>query len=380
MRPALLFLPIALILLGPIPHAISKPKGAAENNPGLRKLVEDSFARWDVDQNGKVDRREMTMQIRSAEVRGAEAVAVVVLRKMFGGIIEDNQPGGFSRAELLEAADAASRQKDFSQTLQRLNKSNRELFLPGDPSYETIAQNGFDCYLMSAFAAYAHRHPTHLKSMFKELPDGSVQVTFGSGKRATISPLTDAELVMGAKANRDHGIWANVLQKAYSGIRLEQKEQRSGQEIDPFQVTVKELLAGGDSGVVMSDLTGRRSDVFRPRNSYDTNPGQTVKKAHELLARLEAARRVMCALTPHGKSLGLPRGIVGAHFYAVISYDARTQRIKLFNPWNNNLKPKGEPGLTHGYPTKDGVFEMPVHEFCQVFAMLVYETDQPLKR
>ena len=47
----------------------------------------------------------------------------------------------------------------------------------------------------------------------------------------------------------------------------------------------------------------------------------------------------------------------------------------MFNPWGNDLAPAGPPGLTNGYVTRQGVFEIPLTEFVQVFRGIAYETE-----
>lgn len=46
----------------------------------------------------------------------------------------------------------------------------------------------------------------------------------------------------------------------------------------------------------------------------------------------------------------------------------------------NTFKPKGEPGLANGYPTKGGQFAMPLAELMALFKSLSHETDEPLAK
>jgi hypothetical protein len=52
--------------------------------------------------------------------------------------------------------------------------------------------------------------------------------------------------------------------------------------------------------------------------------------------------------------------------------------VYVFNPWGNTFTPSGPPGLVNGYATRNGIFEVPIHEFVQIFGRLVYETDETL--
>jgi thiol-disulfide isomerase/thioredoxin/tetratricopeptide (TPR) repeat protein len=61
------------------------------------------------------------------------------------------------------------------------------------------------------------------------------------------------------------------------------------------------------------------------------------------------------------------------HAYALLRYDSKTDTVDLWNPHGNNFKPKGPPGLTNGYPTKDGLFTVPLDDFVQQFTGVSFE-------
>ena len=74
-----------------------------------------------------------------------------------------------------------------------------------------------------------------------------------------------------------------------------------------------------------------------------------------------------------------PPGISGRHAYAVLGFDAKADALTLWNPHGNSFKPKGEPGLQRGYPTRAGVFAMPVADFVRTFRGVNVETDKPVE-
>src|SRR4051794_30891109 len=76
-------------------------------------------------------------------------------------------------------------------------------------------------------------------------------------------------------------------------------------------------------------------------------------------------------------SLPIPPGINTKHAYAVLSYDADTDTLELWNPHGQQFKPKGEPGIANGYPTDHGVFKLPLVDAYQFVASFTFETDQP---
>ena len=90
-----------------------------------------------------------------------------------------------------------------------------------------------------------------------------------------------------------------------------------------------------------------------------------------MLAKAFAEKRLVTCGTGSG---GKVPNVAGNHAYAVTGYDAKTDRISLWNPHGQTFTPKGEAGLKNGYPTKGGRFSMPLPEFMQAFGGLAFET------
>jgi hypothetical protein len=65
--------------------------------------------------------------------------------------------------------------------------------------------------------------------------------------------------------------------------------------------------------------------------------------------------------------------------FGVLGYDPARRMVRVFNPWGNHRTPNGPPGVENGYVTRNGIFEVPLKEFVQVFNGITYETDNPLK-
>ena len=66
-------------------------------------------------------------------------------------------------------------------------------------------------------------------------------------------------------------------------------------------------------------------------------------------------------------------GLTPKHAYAVLAYDEATDQVTLWNPHGQAFTPKGPAGLANGYPTKDGVFRLPVEEWVVQFSGFAYE-------
>ena len=94
----------------------------------------------------------------------------------------------------------------------------------------------------------------------------------------------------------------------------------------------------------------------------------------EMLTTAIKEKKLICAGTP---ATGLkPPGISLKHAYAILDYDASRDILTVWNPHGNTFHPKGDPGLTNGYVTEKGQFEVPLPEALTFFSGIVFETDQ----
>jgi hypothetical protein len=275
-------------------------------------------------------------------------------------------------------ADEAVVQREVARIRHHLPTINRALFLPGDPNLLTFHQGGLgDCYLMSVLGAFTYRDPQAVRAMINPLPSGAYEVHFASRRTLTIPPVTDAELVMGAPEGSDHGIWMAVMEKAYAEIRREVKEEKSGEDIEGDDAVTHDLIGhGGSSGPVIAQFTGHKSSTAHLEHWIKEGPDKAADRANDLLTRLTAERRLITVWTTHDHSkLPVPH----SHVFGVLGYDPAGRMVRVFNPWGNHRTPNGPPGLENGYVTRNGIFEVPLKEFVQIFNGITYETDSPLK-
>jgi hypothetical protein len=66
-------------------------------------------------------------------------------------------------------------------------------------------------------------------------------------------------------------------------------------------------------------------------------------------------------------------GLSPDHAYAVLSYDADTDAVELWNPHGENFSPAGAPGADNGYATVKGIFQIPVAQFVRQFSGMAFE-------
>jgi hypothetical protein len=384
----------------PSPSPSDTPPSAAE----LKATFDSLFTKWDVNQDGRLDGKELTAVIEDPDVHGIDAAIAVMLyrriqknetlklqaefsdyqsnpadkAKMRAQQAADEKAGeSIGRDEALSLADQAPAEKKLFKNAKNIAAINHALFAPGDPNLDTFQQGGMgDCYLLAVVGAFVHRNPHALEKMILQDADGTYQVRFGTGEVATVAPLTDAELLMGAKEGSNHGVWLGVLEKAYRQVAAEQKEAKTGELFDFESDVPGDIMGrGGSPAVTIRVMTGHKT-VNAPLFGWvKQDPEGGLDKADALLTKVMHEHRLMAMGTRSGVTL--PKGIVHGHCLSVFGYDSDTRMVTVFNPWGNVVKPKGTPGLVNGYPTVHGVFQVPLSDFIKIFAGFCYETNTP---
>ena len=177
----------------------------------------------------------------------------------------------------------------------------------GSPKVGEIAQGGIgNCWCLASMGAVAKQAPGLIKQMIKKNADGTFTVTFGDGRRVTVS----ADLpVNGARVGKSG--WPAILEKAFA--------ERYG--------TYDRLRGWPDDAMEM--LTGKAAKAHRAQ-----------KPSIGEIAKGFRRRRAYAVSFP--KDLAIPnaaeRGIVGNHAYAVIGVNKLKGTLKLANPWGKSAK------------------------------------------
>jgi hypothetical protein len=382
------------------------------------KEVESHFDQWDRNHNGTLEAAEIDVLVVDPEIKGSTAAAVACLKAA-------QRSGKFELPALTldyfhgYEADVAQGKKpsppfdqSFSRGVKRITKTKRDLFADGVPSLEACHQGPLgDCFFVAVVGASIVRNPEDVHSMITQQSDGSIDVSFPNGRKAHVPGLTDAELALTSTTGSD-GLWLSVLEKAYGKIRNDSLPEEKQTES-----TTDAIARGGSTTTTIRLMTGHTVDrvSFRPRQGGraqhrpdgdkkpevgkkpddDAKPAEkpaapaidpavlqahldaTLPKLREQLVEAIGNHKLIAAGTP--KDGTMPPGVNGNHAYAVLGYDRTTDKVHLWNPHGNTFKPKGEPGLENGYPTRAGHFDMPLTEMGKVFAAITIETDQPEK-
>jgi hypothetical protein len=377
----ILALVLVLGMAGWVCQAAPKPKAAVnqeQKSEGFRQLFAAVFSRWDRNQDGKLDLKEINTVIEDPQVHGNESAVAAVLRRRLQPDEVDGTKS-LTLAQVLALAGDPQLQGIVTRHARHIQTINHSLFLSSDPNLATFHQGGMgDCYLLAVIGAFVCHHAQAVRAMIRSQMGGGFEVQFGNGRQVSVKPMTDAELLMGATESSDHGIWLSVLEKSYAQVNKQAREAKAGHEIEADEAVVTDLIGhGGYYGPVIALLTGHQATGAPMGRWLKDDPGTGVQKTHELLARLTSEHRLMAAITRKDKTL--PKGIPHGHVFAVLDYNASRRMVRMFNPWGNHVKPAGLPGLVNGYPTENGMFEVPIGDFPQIFAGLTYETDKPVK-
>ncbi|HEY1187479.1 MAG TPA: C2 family cysteine protease [Gemmata sp.] len=359
---------VALVLLfaPAVGFAADPPK------PTFSERVKESFPKWDADKNGTLTREEIDRAVADPAVKGADAAAVVALKRAVRNT-KLELPALTKEAVLELAAKPGKDRPNFNamyeSALTRITGANRELFPNGAPHLETLHQGRLgDCFCLAPLGSMVCRDPKDVVKMIRKQPDGSYLVKLGA-RDIPVPALTDAELALTATTGPD-GVWVNVYEKAVGLTRVE-KAKAAGAPGSLIDLLAK----GGSAGTTVELVTGNPIERFSCKFAKgDATPEkEKAAKLDELrkkLTRAFAEKRLVTCGTASGVTVP---NVNGNHAYAVTGFDPKTDEIALWNPHGQAFSPKGKPGMEHGYPTKGGQFRMPLPEFVRVFAGVAFE-------
>ena len=355
----------------------------------LHSFLTLCFRRWDSDHDGSLTLSEVNAKLTDPKIVGNEAAAAVAVRNSLENA-KDGKTNSLTLKQLLAHGEEPGWRAGFFRVRDRMWSNNRTvgrtLFMAGDPSLLSFHQGRIgDCYFLALVGGLVNRGPAAVHSMIRRSGSGYT-VRFGGGPEVAVPALTDGEMIAGASAGREHGVWLCALEKAYSIRCREALESKSGAPIDP-NATVTDLIGAPvhrDSyqGALIHKaavepialLTGHRA-VFLTLSRSDVDGSPTgLHEVEPVLVRMAREHRLGEVLTgPNGME---PDGIPTAHAFGVLGYDASAQSVTVFNPWGNDFTPIGLAGFRNGYPTSHGVFQVPLGDFVRIFTLLVYEAGE----
>jgi hypothetical protein len=333
------------------------------------EVFKASFAAWDSNQDGTLNKLEIDSALADPQIKGDAAAALAVVKRL-------NRSKTWSAIPLtLEGVSAVPTTKGgpkltsmFNEGRQRIANAKRELFVEAAPSLLKLQQGDMgNCFSLAPLGCMLSRNPAQVKAMFKENDDGSYDVKIGKQNVRVVAP-TDAEIAL-SSSNESTGLWSNVYEKAAGMARNELRDEK-----DRVTTPLDAIARGGSAGTMLAFITGNEMERFTLKWAKDkkTTPAETESKLTELRAKLIAAFAERRCVTTGTLSPTMP-GMRGGHAYGVVGYNAATDQIKTWDPHGDTFTPKGTSGSETGYPRQDGLCEMPLVVFVKQFAGLAFE-------
>ncbi len=297
----------------------------------------------------------------------------------------------------------------FRQSLSRIEHSSRQLFDSDSlPSIDHAHQGPLgDCSFVATVGAAVNRDPRAVASMITPRPDdegGGYTVRFGTGRAVVVAPLSDSEIAISSTTSDrsgDDGLWLAVLEKAFGMMRREDRPEKYdtvaatdaiAQGMSP-RATIRLLTGNSTDQIALrrratdpaaEDAAPKPRRERMPRRAGDP-PGPSLvladdaevlaAKVRESVSEALTAQRLVTLVTADET---LPPGISRRHAYAVLAYDAKGDTLSIWNPHGNTFPVSGrrmtDAGLENGYPTRAGIFSVPVTEIAKIFRGVIIES------
>lgn len=366
-------------LLLPLFFAFAANGQPASNGPEFLQTVTAKFAAWDRDGNGELSKDDIDAAVADPKNTGKDAAAAAALKRAVRNtktklptLTKENL------AKILTAPASADRPDlavIYAAGLVRLEKfGSRELFPAGPPRLQGIHQGKLgNCFCLAPLGAMLDRDPKQVADLFKLQKDGRYVVTLGKHVVEVALP-TDAELIL-TSSNETGGLWLNLYEKAV-GEALNRDRPEDKRANSPIDVLGK----GGSAGTMLAFITGHEMKRFSCKFAKDkeTTREEREAKLQELRGELESAVKEKRLMTCGTLKTTTP-GITPNHAYAVLDYDVKEDKIRLWNPHGGAFTPKGPAGPANGYERKNGIFAVPLTEFVDQFSGLAFEVEPATK-
>jgi len=343
--------------------------GPASTNFFLTVIRHD-FARLDRDGDGILSSNELDVALADPSVTNLTAAAVAALKTALRTETNGLPALTLSNICVLTAARKPNLALLYRTSYRRLLAvTNRVLFVEAQPRLDTIHQGRLgNCFCLAPLGALVHREPATVPGLFTAGTNGAYLVRLGTNT-VTVTAPTDGEIALGSSSEHE-GLWVNVYEKAVGVFRnnLRPPAQRFADPLDAVE-------RGGSSGSVLALVTGHgvRRFTFTFAQATNATAATITNQLTRLRTALADAVRRRALMTCGTEKVTTP-GLTPHHAYAVLDYRSATDEVELWNPHGQTFTPKAAPpGPATGYPTKKGVFRMPLTEWVKTFRGLAIE-------
>jgi hypothetical protein len=259
-----------------------------------------------------------------------------------------------------------------------------------------------DCFFIASVGSLLSHRPQRIKELIQQLPDGSFQAKFEGVPVFNFPKLTDSEIAIGSSSGE--GAFLAVFEEAYGKYRSITKGNAS--DIEGSDA----LYRGGDSAPTLQSLTGHDTKRISFPKTVEARAAARDNVLPEVRKLLIYNMQNHLAITAGGvvgvsaksikngenggfgngapKALSVtaqatlpidPPDILRSHVYAILDYDAKSDKVTFWNPHGETFTPKGVPGLKNGYVTEHGKFTVPLTEAYQFYGSFTFETTSAAK-
>ena len=367
----LLMVTLFLVCQSPSYSQKSRKKGQSSPANPFADQVKEHFKNWDKNNDGKINEAESNLTITNKSVSGDQAAAILAVHYLF---IKSGNPKEFTKEEILNRGSwkptgnpgefkGSDLLGAFASYSDKLKNINRKLFI-GEPSPIGMHQGMLgDCYLISTIGALAKISPNKIKEMVKEKSDGSYEVHFADKNFVTVNKLTDTEMIAGASTD-GQGCWLRVMESAFGKRKaMNSGNKTKGTKVGSANKADYDFAVGhgGTQEEVINALTGHQPITLK-----------LSKDLKQLVAIFgEAGKKITLASIYANKQV--PPGFDTGHGYAILGYDKKNNKVKVWNPHGNEFHPMGPEGMKNGFIVKNGAMDITVDDFAKVFDQVVYE-------